>query len=512
MAVRHLFPVLIAAAVLTTLAGCRGDSTPAEEEETPTISVTRWTAKTELFAEYPPLVTGQVSRFAIHLTRLDNFTAVTEGEVIVELRSGGRVLETFRTDKPSRPGIFGVDVKPAQAGKRDLVITLRSATLTDEQHAGQVEIFSDQKDAVEHAETIVEAEGISFLKEQQWVMEFATGVVGERSVRESIRVPARISARPGGAADVAAPIDGRLITVVDLSIGAVVARGQQLARILPAPATAADQPRLEQSRAEAASALGLARRDRERAERLVAAGAAPQKRLEEARAGETQAAARLRGAQSQIGEYNAARTGGGATGSSVFSVRAPIGGVIAAREAATGANVSAGALLFQIVDAASVHVVGQVPEAQSVRARAGRTAQVEVTGDQTFLPAGTLISIGSVLDPRARTLPVTFAFDNRQFRLPVGQSVFLHLLLGQTAPAPVIPLSAVVDDAGRGIVFVQVSGETFARRPVTLGAREGDRVQVVSGLKAGDRVVTRGAQLVRLASLSTSVPAHGHAH
>lgn len=512
MAVRHRFPVLVAAAVLTTLAGCGGDSTPAGEEETPAISVTRWTPKTELFAEYPPLVTGQVSRFAIHLTRLDNFKAVTEGEVIVELRSGGRVVETFRTDKPSRPGIFGVDVKPAQAGKRDLVITLRSATLTDEQHAGRVEVFSDQAAAVAHAASLEEPDGISFLKEQQWVMDFATGVAGERAVRESIRVPARISARPGGEADVAAPIDGRLVTVADLSTGATVARGQQLARILPAPATAADQPRLEQSRAEAASALDLARRDRERAERLVAAGASPQKRLEEARAAETQAAARLRSAQSQIAEYNSARTGGGASGSSVFSVRAPIGGVVAAREAATGANVAAGTLLFRIVDAASVHVVGQVPEAQAVRARAARTAQVEVTGDSAFLPAGALISIGSVLDPRARTLPVTFAFDNRQFRLPVGQSVFLHLLGALTAPAPVIPLSAVVDDAGRGIVYVHVWGETFERRPVTLGAREGDRVQVTAGLKAGERIVTRGAQLVRLASLSTSVPAHGHAH
>lgn len=511
MAMRRSFVAAASVAALAAAFGCRGDDAPAAEAETPTISVTRWTAKTELFAEYPPLVTGEVSRFAIHLTRLDTFKAVTEGEVIVELREGGRVLESFRVDGPSRPGIFGVDVKPAQAGKRDLVIILRSPGVTDEQDAGPVEVFGDEGAAIAAANAIEEAEGISFLKEQQWTLDFATAVVAERPVRESIRVPASISARPGGEADVAAPVTGRLVAVADLPIGAPVTRGRELARILPAPASADDLPRLEQFRAEAASALDLARRDRERAERLVTSGASPAKRLEDARAAEAQAAARLRSAESQIAQHNAAR-GGGSAGANAFSVRAPISGVISAREAATGANVGAGSLLFRVVDAANVHLVGQVPEAHASRARAARTAQVEVAGDPAFRPAGTLVSIGRVLDPRARTLPIIFAFDNGQFRLPVGQSVFLHLFTGETASAPVVPLTAVVDDAGRPIVFVQLSGETFERRPVTLGAREGDRVQVVSGLRAGDRVVTRGAHLVRLASLSSSVPAHGHAH
>ena len=79
-----------------------------------------------------------------------------------------------------------------------------------------------------------------------------------------------------------------------------------------------------------------------------------------------------------------------------------------------------------------------------------------------------------------------------------------------TPPRPVVPAAAVVDDAGRPIVFVQREGETFERRAVTLGPRSGDVVQITDGVKPGDRVVTKGAYLVRLASLSTSVPAHGH--
>ena len=61
------------------------------------------------------------------------------------------------------------------------------------------------------------------------------------------------------------------------------------------------------------------------------------------------------------------------------------------------------------------------------------------------------------------------------------------------------------------MVFVQTAGETFARRPVTTGARDGSYV-AVDGVTAGERVVVRGAPLVRLSSMSSQVPAHGHVH
>ena len=75
-----------------------------------------------------------------------------------------------------------------------------------------------------------------------------------------------------------------------------------------------------------------------------------------------------------------------------------------------------------------------------------------------------------------------------------------------------MPAAAVVDDAGRPIVFVQREGETFERRAGHARTASGDLVQITEGVKPGERVVTKGAYLVRLASLSTSVPAHGHVH
>jgi RND family efflux transporter MFP subunit len=505
---------LAALAILILAAACgrSPDAPEAAASEPEPVSVTQWTGKTELFAEYLPLAVGRTSRFAIHLTRLDTFKALTAGRVEVRLTGGGAPDEVFSADRPSRPGIFGVDVRPARGGARELTIALRLAGLDDEHRVGPVTVHGDEA-AADRAPAEAGPEGISFLKEQQWALDFATAAVREAPVRESLRVPATIAARPDGAADAVSPIDGRLVRVLAAPVGTLIGEGQELARVLPPPGSPSDLPRLEQARAEAASELERATRDRERAERLVSAGAAPQKRLEEARALEAQARARVTGAAAQVSQFQAARTGSGsAGGDGLFIVRAPVAGALVERAAAAGANVAAGAVLFRIVDARQVTVQGQVPEADLARARLAERAEIEVAGRAGRVPAGRLVSLGRVLDPQTRTVPIAFAFDNRSAALAVGQTVSLYLLLGEAPARPVVPASAIVDDAGRPVVFVQRAGETFDRRPVTLGPRAGDVVQVIEGLAAGDRVVSRGAHLVRLASLSTQAPAHGHVH
>jgi cobalt-zinc-cadmium efflux system membrane fusion protein len=507
---------ILRVSLLAIVATACGGGKPAAPEEAglEPLAVTKWTDKSELFAEYPPLVEGHTSRFAIHLTDLNNFKAVTSGQVEVRLEGGGAAPEIFRVDAPSRPGIFGVDVKPVRAGARELVVALKSASLSDTHRVPGVTVYPDQQAARNAVESAAEERaGIGFLKEQQWALDFATAVVEERALRESIRVPAEIMARPGGSAHVVAPVDGRLIQVAPAAPGSPVTQGQELARLLPPPSATGELPQLEQARAGAAAAVDLAARDRERAERLVAAGASPQKRLDEARAVETQVLARRGAAEAQIAQYNAARSGtGGGSASGLFTLRSPITGVLASRQATTGANVAAGTALFEVADVAHVQVVGRIPEAHA--AQAGRTtaAEIDIPGREPVPVPGRATTLGPVLDPGTRTLPIAFALDNRTLRLPLGQSVFLRLLMEDTAPGTVVPVSAVVDDAGRPIVFVHSSGESFERRPVTLGVRQGDLVQVLEGVNAGERIVSKGAHLVRLASLSTQVPAHGHVH
>ena len=84
-----------------------------------------------------------------------------------------------------------------------------------------------------------------------------------------------------------------------------------------------------------------------------------------------------------------------------------------------------------------------------------------------------------------------------------------------TSASPCVPAvtkAAVLMEAGRPYVFVQVSGERFARRPVEIATRDGDLVGIKSGIKIGDRVVVRGAYDVQLASAAKGLPAEGHVH
>ena len=102
---KKLFPVVF---VLIWACGGTPEATDmqAEPEEPEPIAVTRWTEKSELFMEYPPLRAGETSRFAIHLTDLRTFKPLTEGRAVVELAYGAGQTETFSEDGPSRPGIF----------------------------------------------------------------------------------------------------------------------------------------------------------------------------------------------------------------------------------------------------------------------------------------------------------------------------------------------------------------------------------------------------------------------
>jgi multidrug efflux pump subunit AcrA (membrane-fusion protein) len=107
---------------------------------------------------------------------------------------------------------------------------------------------------------------------------------------------------------------------------------------------------------------------------------------------------------------------------------------------------------------------------------------------------------------------VIYTANNSKRLLAIGQAVFIRLYTSPTVKATAVPESAVIDDGGRPVVFVQVAGESFERRPVRLGRQDARYLQVIDGLKPGERIVTRGAYLVRLAALSTQIPAHGHVH
>jgi RND family efflux transporter MFP subunit len=214
-----------------------------------------------------------------------------------------------------------------------------------------------------------------------------------------------------------------------------------------------------------------------------------------------------------LGQYNETRYADGTDGGARrFLARAPISGIISESRAVSGMNVEIGTVLYRIVDTSMLYVSGLVPESELSKLRELSGAEIEVPESAQTRPVSQLVTIGQLVDSATRTVPVTYAVENRDHRFAVHQTVFLRLLLKSAGKRPVVPESAIIDDAGRPVVFVQKGGETFQRRPVKLGARNGGLVQVLDGIDVGDRVVTKGAYLIRLSTMSNAVPAHGHVH
>jgi len=122
------------------------------------------------------------------------------------------------------------------------------------------------------------------------------------------------------------------------------------------------------------------------------------------------------------------------------------------------------------------------------------------------------VSIGSVVDSLSRTVPMLYEVTNSDGTIKIGAMAQVAVRTGLDLEGVVIPGSAILDEDGRPVAYVQISGERFEKRELEIGAADEQRTLVLSGIAPGDRIVTGAAYQIRLASLSTSVPAEGHAH
>ena len=494
------------------LAGCvRPAPSPAgpRAEAAEPLKATVWTDHGELYLEYPQLVAARKHRFAIHLTRLADFRAVKDAACEVRL-THGVTAEVFACDASSHPGIFGATVEPKTAGRAQLMISVTGRDLSESFRVGEVAVASKPEEAAKEEESA--GETLSYAKEQQWALDFGTALVAPRQLRESLRVSAETQPRTGGEVAVIAPLSGRIVAERTWTVGDTVEKDAELAGILPPRQPDADPASLQLAEAEATVLLDQARRDRARADDLLAAGAVSTKRAEDARTAEATAQARLKAAKARLANYETTRNAEAGGRASRFVIRAPIGGVISESDLTSGSNAEAGKVLARIVDTRSLFVTGAVPESEIPNLARLSGAAIEWGDAGETRPTGRLVSMGKLVDRTARTVPVTYELDNRDQRFAVHQSLYLRLLLGAATARPAIPESAIVDDDGHPAVFVQLGGETFAKRAIKAGVSEGGFVEVLQGLSAGERIVTKGAYLIRLSSMSSAVPAHGHVH
>lgn len=489
---RILLPGLLA---LLALAACGGGPAEEEDEHVGSEVVTQWNDSTELFLEYPWLIAGQATgNWAIHLTDMEDFKPIRSGTLTVRFLNDEAVAETFTIENVARDGIFLLDPVVERAGTYRVELALESPQVSSRHVLPEVTVY-ESEDGFPHLHE-EEGGGIAFLKEQQWQIPFAVEPAREDTVRRTATAPGEIVAPDGALVQVSASVDGIAAAAANRgapSVGQRVRAGQVLAVLAPT----AEQGGFAEIRAQ------VERLEREvaRAERLYEAGAIAEKRLEEARHDlvVTRAQAEAMGAGGGAGDYR-------------LRLRAPIAGVVAQRSFVPGGRVEAGEPLFTIVDPATAWLRARVPVSVASSIPGGARATFTVEGSDQVQETARLLSVGNVMDPQTRSVPVVFEVAAPGGLFTFGQLAQVAVPVGGTEHGVVIPNRAVVDDNGTAVAYVQAGGETFERRVLTLGATDGTRTHVVAGIRPGEMVVTTGAYQVRLASMSGGEFAGGHAH
>lgn len=179
----------------------------------------------------------------------------------------------------------------------------------------------------------------------------------------------------------------------------------------------------------------------------------------------------------------------------VFSLTSPISGIVVERNATVGATVGSDANVFKIVDISSVWIDANVFEKDVARVKLGQPVNVSVTAFPGTVFTGKVILVSTVMDPETRSLKVRTEVPNRDARLKPDMFANVEIITDVNRTSISIPQTAVLNDGGQSVVFV-AAGSGFEKRSVTTGIQSDDRIEITGGLKAGDKVVTKGNYLL----------------
>ncbi len=330
--------------------------------------------------------------------------------------------------------------------------------------------------------------------DSQFLVGLRTSVLHRGEFQEQVAALGRFVARPGEAASLGAPVDGVLVAPPGgfPSPGQRVRAGDTLALLKELPGTA-DRVAIAEERsaaatrvAEAKVALALAVRDLAAVESL---GASLSERERLVRQGAVEVArVALREAETAL-----ASVSGGVT----VPIRAPVAGRLGPVGARPGDQVSAGATVFRIVEAAGLWMEATVPERHALGLIAGAPATVTATAAPGRILSAVVLDPGQEADPATGLVTITLAVEAGELGLRPGMGATAWVGQGSARDALFLPASAVVESNGARLAFVKTGPESFEARELQVGGRAGGGWELLAGVVAGERVVVDGGYALR---------------
>jgi RND family efflux transporter MFP subunit len=472
----------------------------SHEPELESLVFTVWTKKTELFVEFKPLIVGKESRFAAHFSEMKNFKAIGEGEAKVQLKNGGQIVMEDKVVAPSSPGIFRPALTPTQVGNYQLDFILTTSSLSDTISIFDIAVYPDETTAIVANPAEPEGDEVSFLKEQVWKIDFAIEQVKRQPISEVIHTSGEIQPVKGEEKIIAAKSSGIVFfKSKKLQEGREVRGGETLFNISTKGLL---QSNLEEKYQVAEARKDKAKADLERAQELLKEQIIGEKEYERRKMENSIAQAEF---QTLMDSYN---IGG-------QSVTATMSGIVKNVMVSDGQFVEEGTPLIELTNNRRLLLQAEVSQRYLPKLRMVKSANFKTPYQKKVQSIddynGKLISYGKVIEKGSSFIPVLFELDNLHELIP-GSFVELFLLTNSMEKELVIPKSALMQDYSLNYVYVQTGGESFEKREVKLGMDDGVNVQILSGVTEGEWVVTTGAYQIKMASMSSTIPAHGHEH
>ena len=367
----------------------------------------------------------------------------------------------------------------------------------DHDHEGHDHEHEGHDHGKEAATTAAHSNEIIFKEELAKAVGLQTKVVEPAPFTDVIKTSGSILAAQGDETTVVATVPG-IVTFGNLSFvdGAAVRKGQAILSL--ASNTLSDG----NVAARAKYAYENAKKEYERMEQLVGDKIVSAKDFEQAR---------LNYENAKVA-YEAVAGKQTANGVSVVS---PMNGYLKNLQVKEGDYVAVGQPLATISQNSRLVLRAEVSEKYYQYLPAVQSANFRTPYDDKVYKLsdlhGRMLSFGKASDANSFYIPVTFEFDNKGAVIP-GSFVEIYLLTSPMEEVLSVPVSSLIEEQGVYSVFIRLDEEGYQKREVKLGANNGSEVQILSGLKPGETVVTQGAYQIKLASASNAIPAHTHNH
>jgi len=472
------------------------------DHEKPSVQYTVYSSDFELFAEADPFIKTNSAQILAHFSRISDFKPLTEGRIKLSLTINQKTYTDIQ-EKPVRPGIYLFHLTPEVEGTGTLQFDIENQDGHFTVLVPEVKVYDSEELAHRELESQQQGKTNSsvFTKEQSWKIDFKTSFPEVGDFGQIIKTTALVESLPANEFIVSAQASGFVVvSAVQLLNGVDVIKGQALMTI--SGSNLSDNNILVKFQ-EATSNYERAKAEYDRANALFKDKIVSESDFLSARSAYEIAKSYYDNLNKTVGK----------TGQTVHS---PAAGFIKQIFVKNGSFVEAGQKLMVISNSKELLLKAEIPQRYYPVLGSLQSAVIKIPSEDLTYSLeqlqGKILAYGKAANSDSYQIPVILQLKNPGAFLP-GSFVEVFLKASGSEPALFIPASALIEEQGNFFVWVQINPELFEKREVFPGATDGMFYEIKSGVLKEERIVTKGAMMIKLAQATGALDAHsGHVH